>query len=300
MNERYIDPSMERKNNAIDGTLETIEKTPLFSIIELNIYGTCNRNCSFCPVSNPDVYEKRHEGISVELYNKLLDDLVEINYQGNIVFSAYCEPLLHKELETLISNTKSKLPNVKIEIVSNGDLLSIKKLNSIFDAGLDAINISMYDGEHQIQHFNTMAKSCSLDDSQMILRRRYFQDGNYGMTISNRTGLVDSNEFRDEKEHSIIDLPLKSKCYYPFYMILVDYDGSVLFCSHDWGKSLKVDNIKNNSIWDIWQNKILNNVRKNLSNFNRDFKPCNTCDVLGTAMGKDSYDSWINSGLLEK
>ena len=300
MENRFIDPSVKRKEVFIKDKLHYFDEVPVFSIIEFNIYGNCNRDCAFCPVSNPNIYEKKHEGISVELFNKILDDLVKINYQGKILFSAFSEPLLHKKLETLISSAKTKLPNIRIEIVSNGDLLTSKKLKSIFDAGLDTISISMYDGKEQISHFNSMAMDCNLDETQVILRRRYFEDGNYGITISNRSGLIDSNKYRDDDEVSITELPLKNKCYYPFYMILIDYNGDVLLCPHDWSKKLKFGNLTDESIWSIWKSKVLNKIRKRLSHSDRNFNPCDSCDVLGTVIGEENFDSWLNTGLIKK
>lgn len=295
-NNRFIDPSTRRKDFIVKERLTYFDNFPIFSIIEFNIYGNCNRSCIFCPVSNPAVYEKKHEGISTTLFNKILDDLMEINYQGKILFSAFSEPLLHKEIELLLTSAKRKLPKSRLEIVTNGDLLTGKKLKSLFTAGLDAISISMYDGKHQIEYFNNMILECKLTDSQVILRRRYFEDGNYGITISNRNGLINSNEFRDINEKSISELPLKNECYYPFYMILVDYNGDVLLCPHDWSKKTKFGNLNHEKIWDIWKSPILNKLRLSLSKSDRNFNPCKICDVLGTVMGKENFNAWLNLG----
>lgn len=300
MTNRFIDPSTIRKNTIVKDKLLFYKKIPIFSIIEFNLYGTCNRNCSFCPVSDPLSYEKKHEGITLQLFEKIVNDLVDVNYQGKILFSAYSEPLLHKDINTLISTAKQKLPLSRVEIVSNGDLLTAVKLKQLFDAGLDTISISMYDGDHQIEHFNAMTASLGLDNTQVVLRRRYYKDGNYGITISNRSGLINSNEYRDENESGINTLPLHEKCYYPFYMILVDYTGDVMLCPHDWSKKLSFGNVQDKSIWEIWEGKALNAIRYNLSNNNRNFFPCSKCDVLGTLMGQDSFDSWIETGLITK
>lgn len=297
---RFIDPSTERKNKIVKDTLFFHNNIPIFSIIEFNIYGSCNRNCDFCPVSNPDVYDKKHEGISTELFEKIINDLCVINYQGKILFSAYSEPLLHKEISTLISIAKQKLPLSRVEIVSNGDLITPIKLKQLFDAGLDTISISMYDGDHQIEHFSNMMNTLELNSAQVVLRRRYFKDGNYGITISNRSGLVDSNQYRDQNELGIGKLPLHEKCYYPFYMILVDYTGNVMLCPHDWSRRLSFGNVQEKSILEIWESKALNIIRSNLSNNNRNFFPCSKCDVLGTLMGKESFDAWDRTGLITK
>jgi radical SAM protein with 4Fe4S-binding SPASM domain len=292
MQNRFIDPSTKRKEKIVKDKLSFYNDIVLPSIIEFNIFGNCNRDCSFCPVSNPKVYTKKNEGISIEFFSKIINDLKEIEYSGKILFSAFSEPLLHKRIEDLISTAKKNLPNIRIEIVSNGDLLTSKKLKKLYEAGLDTINISMYDGKHQIKFFNDMVVEANVPKELIVLRRRYYEDGNYGMTISNRVGLIDSNEFRDENENSILELPLKQVCYYPFYMILVDYDGEVLLCPHDWSKTLKFGNLKQKTFFDIWNGKALNGIRKRLSNSDRDFGACKDCDVLGTVIGKDSFEAW--------
>lgn len=185
------------------------------------------------------------------------------------------------------------MPKARVEIVSNGDLLTEKKLQKLFDAGLDTISISMYDGVHQIEHFENMMKKLNLSNEQVILRRRYFDGNNYGITISNRAGLVESNQYRDKNEQKIIELPLKEKCYYPFYMTLVDYNGDMLLCPHDWRKTTKIGNLASENIWELWiKSKRLSGIRKTLSKSNRSFIPCNTCDVLGNVIGEDSFLAW--------
>ena len=291
---RFIDKSTNRKKDIVRNKLIIKNGIPLFSIVEFNIYGTCNRNCSFCPVSNSQVYIKKQEGISLSLFEKIMKDLAEIEYEGKILFSAFSEPLLHKDIDKLIILAKKYLPKSRVEIVSNGDLLTAKKLKELSKAGLDTINVSMYDGPHQIAYFETMKKEAQVEDDTLITRRRYYEDGNYGITISNRVGLVDSNEFRDKNEASILELPLKQPCYYPFYMILVDYNGDVLLCPHDWSKTLKFGNLQNEKLLNVWQGKALNIIRKKLSKNDRNFGACKNCDVLGTIIGEDSYKAWYN------
>jgi len=289
---RFIDKSTHRKKEIVKNKLTIIDGIPVFSIIEFNIIGTCNRNCSFCPVSNPDIYTKTTDGLTLELFEKIVKDLQEINYEGKILFSAFCEPLLHKQVEDLIAIAKKSLPNIRLEMVSNGDLLTVKKLKKLYESGLDTINISMYDGPHQIEYFENMRIEADVPKDLVVTRRRYFENGNYGITISNRTGLVDSNEYRDENEEAIVELPLKQPCYYPFYMILVDYNGDVLLCPHDWSKKLKFGNLKDEKLFDIWNGKALNGIRKRLSKSDRNFGACKNCDVMGTVIGKESFDAW--------
>jgi hypothetical protein len=44
----------------------------------------------------------------------------------------------------------------------------------------------------------------------------------------------------------------------------------------------------------LWKSKKLESIRKSLSKSNRNFEPCKSCDVLGTLIGEDSFNAWIN------
>jgi radical SAM protein with 4Fe4S-binding SPASM domain len=292
--DRYIDPSTNAKKAFVSSGLKLHDGKPIFSMIEFNIYQNCNRNCSFCPVSNPEVYTRKKEGITVELFTKAMNDLKAINYEGTILFSAFSEPTLHTELVELIKITKRVLPNIRLEMVTNGDSTrrNHKKLMSYFDAGMDKISFSLYDGPEQMEEFKSIRKKLNLSEDMMVLRRRYLQDGNFGMTISNRAGLIDSNEYRDNEETAITELPLKTPCFYPSYMLLIDSNGDVILCPHDWEKSYGLANIQEKSIWEIWTNKQYVNARKMLTNNNRNFSPCDKCDVKGDVMGKESFEAW--------
>jgi organic radical activating enzyme len=212
-----IDSTTKRKNAIAAARLTTKTGIPVFSIVEISVVAACNRRCSFCPVSD-DYYKK--VGLSgvmkQSLYEKLLEDLKSIDYSGMILFSGESEPLLHKRLDRLISRTKQMLPNTQIEVNSNGDLLTTLKLKSLFSAGLDTLSISMYDGPQQIAEFSLLREEAGLKPSQVLLRRRYFEDGNYGINMTNRGGLVDSDAFQvvsnSEPTKAKLKFPISQEC----------------------------------------------------------------------------------------
>ena len=128
----------------------------------------------------------------------------------------------------------------------------------------------------------------------MVLRRRYFENGNFNLTISNRAGLIDSNQFRSTGEEEIVlsSLPLEKPCYYPFYQIAIDYNGDVLLCAHDWSKDLILGNAVTENIWDIWTNESFDGVRSSLMVSDRNIDPCVKCDVNGELIGKEHFVSF--------
>ena len=49
---QYIETSVPKKGQLVSDRLHLRDETPLFAIVEFNIWGACNRRCSFCPVSD--------------------------------------------------------------------------------------------------------------------------------------------------------------------------------------------------------------------------------------------------------
>ena len=62
-------------------------------------------------------------------------------------------------------------------------------------------------------------------------------------------------------------------------------------------KKVIIGNLITENIIELWKSKKLESIRKSLSKPNRNFEPCKSCDVLGTLIGEDSFDAWINSEL---
>ena len=69
----------------------------------------------------------------------------------------------------------------------------------------------------------------------------------------------------------------------------MDYNGDVLMCPHDWEKIIwkhEKDNFLN-----IWTSKEQLRLEK-LNKSDRNFSPCNVCDVKGDLIGKKHAESW--------
>jgi radical SAM protein with 4Fe4S-binding SPASM domain len=240
---------------------------------------------------DPKIYPNRNEHIPVDLYEKILGELAQVDYDGVFLYSAFGEPLLYKKLETIIQMSKEYLPRVRIEAVTDGDFVTPAKLKTLFKAGLDTLLISMYDGPEQEEKFSQMTTEVGLSTKQVVLRRRWLPpEEHYGITLSNRTGMVEIPEAGVLK----VKEPLKRQCFYPFYQVLVDYDGAVLLCPHDWGKKLIVGNVRDRTIHEIWDGRVMRRVRRSLAKGDRNFPPCDTCDVDGTLMGVSHFDRWMD------
>ena len=283
---KFLDPNIENKSKTVEDKIQLFDyagvKLPLPTEIEISESGTCNRSCSFCPRSAKDFVDKK-EFITNELHEKLCKELQDLNYKGTIRYSGFVEPMLDKNIYNLINMVRRFLPDSNIEMVTNGDPLNLKRLEKLFQSGLNRILISAYDGKEDADRLEDLCKSANLSSDQYIVRHRYYsEEKDFGITLSNRSGLMENAEF---KIKSLAE-PLKNPCYIPSYTFFLDYQGDVLMCPHDWGKKVVLGNLNKTNLLDIWFSKKSMQIRKMLNKSNRNFTPCNVCDVEGTFMGE--------------
>ncbi len=288
MKNKFIDPLIKRKKFLSKNVQFDKNKIPLPSVVEISESGTCNRVCSFCPRSAPD-FKDIKEFISEDLIIKLSKELSVYDYSGIFLFSGFVEPMLDKNIFKLVNIVRNNLPKAKIEMVTNGDVLDIERTQKLFNSGLSTLLISIYDGKKEADEMEKLMKDCGLDDKQYKVRHRYLPESqSFGITLSNRSGMMDNAEYKIPS----LKEPMKKPCYYPHYTFFMDYTGEVLVCSHDWGKKLVVGNLKKENFIDIWLNQKFSDARTNLAKSNRNFSPCDKCDVTGTFMGKEHVQAW--------
>ncbi|MDA7715347.1 SPASM domain-containing protein [Pelagibacteraceae bacterium] len=286
MKKKFIDTNLKNKSKTVENKIQFVNyngvKMPLPTEIEISESGTCNRVCSFCPRSAKDFIDKK-EFIKDHLHEKMCDELKQYNYEGTIRYSGFVEPLLDKNIFNLIKMARINLPHCNIEMVTNGDVLNLKRLVRLFKSGLNKLLISAYDGKVDAEKLETLCKEAKLKPEQYLVRHRYLSEENdFGITLSNRSGLMENAEFKIES----LKEPLKNPCYIPSYTFFLDYQGDVLMCPHDWGKKIILGNLNKEKLTDIWFSKKSMSIRKMLNKSNRNFTPCNLCDVDGTLMGE--------------
>jgi len=282
----FFDTSIDRKSDVVDGTLDLFEGIPLPSVVEISESGTCNRVCSFCPRSAPDFPDIK-KFIEPDLIERLSSQLGVTGYRGIFLFSGFVEPLLDKNIFSLVSIVRRNLPNARIEMVTNGDVLNKDRLTQLYDSGLSTLLISVYDGPEDVEKFSQMC--AHLQPNQYVIRPRYLPpEQDFGITLSNRGGMMEGAAFPIKTPMA----PLKVSCYYPHYTFFMDYLGDVLLCPHDWAKHLVVGNMKDQDFMQIWTSSAFSDARKNLAAANRNFSPCKGCDVRGTLMGQAHVEAW--------
>jgi len=274
--------------------LNSFKGFPVFSTIEINIHGSCNRRCAFCPRVDEKLWPNLDERLDINLWEKILKELKKNDYSGRIGFSGFSEPFLHPQLLELVKLHSKYLPNRKLEITSNGDYIEEENTKELFDNGLHAIKISLYTNQKNAIKFEKIRNKLGLDTDRFFVRGRNKGSKNdFGLVLNNRAGSVDYKIIG--KKNQIKELPLQQGCNYPMFKIFMDYNGDCLLCSNDWAKKKIIGNTKKESLYEIWTNEKINSVRKKLLDNNRSYDPCIACDVNGLLNGNEYSETWAKA-----
>ena len=105
--------------------------------IEIGTHNYCNRTCNFCPLSRDDVNrrdKKKTKFMDKMMFQNILEQLAEIDFDGRIDFSRYHEPLSHKEdILEKCRMVNYFIPNAKISINTNSDYLNREYIDELLN-----------------------------------------------------------------------------------------------------------------------------------------------------------------------
>ena len=111
--------------------------------IEVETHSYCNRRCDYCPNAIGDRLGE-NQRMADDLWFLLLDNLREINYRGNFIFTSYNEPLADRMILQRIREAREHLPQARLMIYSNGDYLDRAYLADLAASGLNYLHVSIH------------------------------------------------------------------------------------------------------------------------------------------------------------
>jgi radical SAM protein with 4Fe4S-binding SPASM domain len=275
--------NLKRKSSYVDEVQITRCGIPLFSWIDISLTELCNRRCTFCPRSDPGFYPNQNLFFDVGLAAKIGNELLDLDYKGIVVLCGYGEPFMHPQIYEVISALKK---GSRVEVVTNGDYLNVEVVRNAFEAGLDYMCISMYDGPNQVEKFTSLMEEAGISADKYILRDRWHtEEDGFGLKLTNRSGVL--NYGPDPS------LMAKKPCYYLAYSLTLDWNGDVLMCVQDWSKRVKLGNVNSQTLFSVWSSPRLQNLRSDLISGNRSKPPCATCNADGTLHGFNHANQWV-------
>ena len=123
-----------------------------FSKIYVEITNYCNLSCSFCSKDKRDKKE-----MSVDEFKVVIEKIQD--YTKNIYLHVKGEPLLHSNLDEILSICEEN--NLNIRITTNGTLLS-KKKDILMKHNIKQINVSLHSENNYPNYFEDVFNTCDI------------------------------------------------------------------------------------------------------------------------------------------
>lgn len=283
---RQVATELVKLSRDVDSSFQTFRHRgrtiPLFSQVDISLIDMCNRSCAFCPRSDAAIAPNQHLAMSVDLCRSLAAQLKDLEFAGTIYLAGYGEPLLHRSIAEIVRVLAAACP---VEIYTNGDRLTVARIAALFDAGLSKLVINLYDGPHQVDFFRHMLDEANIAKTRFVLRQRWYPEAeNFGMRLTNRAGTVQVGN------QSLVDVT--SICNYPHYYLMLDWNGDVFICPHDWNRRVKAGNIYVSSVANVWTSAVFAKYRRLLARGCRTEEPCRNCNATGTLAGDRHREAW--------
>ncbi|WP_157143197.1 radical SAM/SPASM domain-containing protein [Brachyspira pilosicoli] len=264
--------------------------------IEIETHSYCNRQCWFCPNSVIDRHSQNIE-LDENLYLKIIDNLKEIDYSYEINFHRFNEPLANKELILKrIKQARTNLPKIQIGILTNSDYLTKDYLDELKIAGVNFVLMSYYFNKNENYNKDEIVniKMKKLIDKLglSIIHILDSNDGNRVDVVLNYDGMSVMYKASDFTKmgntrggvvkgvHSVENRLFR--CFFPFSDMYVDYNGNFMPCCNlrsdvESHKDFIIGNIKDSTLFELFTNKKISDIRKYLVYNSTKHSPCNEC-----------------------
>lgn len=249
--------------------IERMEKIPLFGHVEIETINRCNGVCSFCPVNRNDDPRILHK-MSDELFQKIILELEDLDYQGRIAPFSNNEPFLDSKIIDRTKYIRKHLPKARIHLFTNGTMLTLEKYLEIIDS-LDELIIDNYNQELEVIRPVTEIMEYCLSHPTLIEKTDI---------VLRKTEEILSTRGGDAPNRKIKQMYSKVRCALPYRQFIIRPTGEVSLCCNDPLGRCTMGNVQEEKIIDIWYGEKFRQVREALLEGRGNFTHCKFCDTF--------------------
>jgi len=317
-----------RKSPRIDLTRAFPLPIPLTLYLEPT--NVCNFRCVLCPESFPDYQEQAgyYQRMPLPLFEKIIADIRAMGRIRSLKLYFEGEPLLHPELHNMVAIARAAEIADRIEITSNGSLLTEKRARQLIEAGLDYLQVSIYSVDEATHREITGIKNTPAQILQNVRRliemrhaagltkpfvyAKLMHDSPQGEMAfrSIYEGVADEigvqyrhnwggfvgvemlkRAYSPNQEQLDRDFQYKKKaCPFPFYLMAIKANGEVSACCVDWNGGVNIGDLRKQSLLEVWNGEKLRGLQRlHVAGKRGSIPACANCDALFTA--PDMIDS---------
>jgi len=270
-------------------------------LLLLETVSFCNAQCTICP--QHEISKELLQGeMSLDLFRKIIGECQKYPTLEKICLYRLNEPLMDKDLLKRIKYAKRILPHVKIQLSTNASLLTPKfseellKYVDIFWFSVFAATIKDYSEKQPGLDFgNTIANleyffelrrrmdvkniamvRIPVTNSQLIERRsfselkkisNFWRKKGIGCTFSRFTNRAGNVSYPAGIESTYFKNSKFSGCWMhniPLMEMDIIFNGDVVLCCEDCRREIILGNVTQQSIYEIWNSKLYNDIRDEL------------------------------------
>jgi radical SAM protein with 4Fe4S-binding SPASM domain len=229
------------------------------------------------------------------------------------------EPLLNRDIEHMIGEGGPLAE--RTELATNGSLLARHALQ-IVRSGLQYIRISVYSTSnigYELESGSRFKLSDIMDGVRQLVSRRMtagsetpritanfvtthaeevplFRQQWEGLADDTRVEIMHNWGGTDSRLVQIASPLTESRevCSKPFYELVIKANGDVTPCCADWDGSLKVGNVLEQSLLEIWSGEKMQGIRRlHLQGRRADLSMCRECTLIKSQ--PDNLDSLVQA-----
>ncbi len=292
----------------------------------------CNLKCVFCPRNKSS---RKIGFISFELFKKIINDC-----HGRRLYRLWLhkdgEPLLHPQIAKLYKYAKNNCDVQDLRLTTNGILLKGKVACDLLKVGLDHVTISLdslkretykkvkgvdaYDiVEENARNFIEMRNDMGLDKPNIELKTILMTE-TWAEVLNFRRkwrGVADSTPVRimntwaggvdSESSYKLKHPKEPHPCFFLWNNLVIGWSGKASVCCVDWNEEMVVGNVKDQSIYEIYNSERMDRMR--LEHLIGKFKllpKCKNCDIrplspkLNPRLKKKLLNEVRESGVVDK
>jgi radical SAM protein with 4Fe4S-binding SPASM domain len=266
----------------------------------------CNLRCPMCP--NKDMPPADKGLIPLDLFTKVIDEARGATH--DIYLHHRGEPLIHPDLFAMIRYARAA--GIRTRFHSNGTLLTEDKAAQLLENPPDLISFSIDGFEKEayekvrigatfektlanVMGFLDMRRRKGLRRPYVVIEKIDFVSGDRelrsrpeAIALKRRFLAAGADEVITKLEYAWAEdrapereRPARyAKCTFPWYAAVISWDGTVTPCPQDFWCAMKMGNVRDASLREIWNGPVYRELRRKLMTAPESLALCHKCDRL--------------------